>query len=345
MMQNMWLQNLIFLVMISFGMILITRPVATSIMFLLILLTTIVLAFIFRRRVFCLYLCPVGGFLGNYSMASMTEIRAIDPDVCRKHKEKCCYTGAPGGWACPWKQYIGNMNRNNYCGFCMECLKSCPKNNIGIFFRPFGSDQKIEGYDEMINIMIMLVVAIVFSITMLGPWGFIKSAANVTESRQIIPYLIYLSAIWGSALLIFPGIFAIISNGANRLADNPVSNREMMLKLSYVLVPVGIFSWIAFSLPSVMVNYSYILSVLSDPLGLGWDIFGTANYPFNPFHPEWIPIIQGILLLTGLYLGLSRGFLAIKDIVNDPVTRAKAMILPSLFALFVINILLRLYMG
>ncbi len=207
MMQNMWLQNVIFLAMISFGMILITRPVATSMMFLLILMTTIVLAFIFRLRVFCLYLCPVGGFLGNYSMASMTELRAIDPDVCRKHKEKCCYTGAPGGWACPWKQYIGNMDRNNYCGFCMECLKSCPKDNIGIFFRPFGSDQKIKGYDEMINIMIMLVVAIAFSITMLGPWGVIKSAANVTESRQIIPFLTYLAVIWLSALVIFPGLF------------------------------------------------------------------------------------------------------------------------------------------
>jgi heme/copper-type cytochrome/quinol oxidase subunit 2 len=344
-MQNMWLQNFIFLLMISFGIILITRPFATSILFLAILITTIVLAFIFRRRVFCLYLCPVGGFLGNYSMASMTEIRAIDPDVCRKHKEKCCYTGASEGWACPWKQYIGNMNRNNHCGFCMECLKSCPKDNIGIFLRPFGSDQMLKGYDEMINVMIMLVVAIAFSITMLGPWNFIKSAANITETRQIIPFLTYIALIWISALVIFPGLFSLSAIFSNRLIGKPSSNRLMTLRLSYILIPVGIFSWIAFSLPSVMVNYSYILSVLSDPLGLGWDIFGTANYPFSPFHPEWVPMIQGILLLIGLYLGLSRGFLAIKHIVSDPVKRAKAMILPSLFALFVINILLKLYMG
>jgi len=344
-MQNMWLQNFIFLLMISFGIILITRPFATSILFLAILITTIVLSFIFRRRVFCLYLCPVGGFLGNYSMASMTEIRAIDPDVCKKHKEKCCYTGASEGWACPWKQYIGNMNRNNHCGFCMECLKSCPKDNIGIFLRPFGSDQMLKGYDEMINVMIMLVVAIAFSITMLGPWNFIKSAANITETHKIIPFLTYIALIWISSLVIFPGLFSLSARFSNRLIGKPSTNRLMTLRLSYILIPVGIFSWIAFSLPSVMVNYSYILSVLSDPLGLGWDIFGTANYPFSPFHPEWVPMIQGILLLIGLYLGLSRGYLAIKNIVNDPGKRAKAMILPSLFALFVINILLKLYMG
>jgi hypothetical protein len=331
--------------MISFGIILITRPVATAIMFLLILVLTIILALVFRHRVFCLYLCPVGGFLGNYSMASMTEIRAIDPAVCIKHKEKCCYSGGPDGWACPWNQYIGKMNRNNYCGFCTECIKSCTKDNVGIFLRPFGSDRMLKGYDEMINVIIMLVVAIAFSITMLGPWGSIKAAANVTESGQIIPYLIYLAAIWGSALLVFPGLFALAARGANRLAGNPVSNREITLRLSYILIPVGIFSWIAFSLPSVMVNYNYILSVLSDPLGLGWNIFGTADYPFNPFHAEWIPTIQGVILLMGLYFGLSRGYLGLKKLVHDPFLRVKAMVLPSLFALFAVNILLKLYMG
>lgn len=344
-MRNMWLQNFIFLAMISFGIILITRPVATAGMFLLILVTTLILSLVYRNRVFCLYLCPVGGFLGNYSMASMTEIRVIDPEICKKHKNKSCYTGGPGGWACPWNEYIGEMSRNNYCGFCMECLKSCPKDNIAIFFRPFGSDRVFKGYDEMINVIIMLVVAIAFSITMLGPWGFVKAAANVTESRQIIPYLLYLAAIWGSALVVVPGLFVLTARGANRLAGKPASNREMTLRLAYILIPVGIFAWIAFSLPSVLVNYNYIFAVISDPLGLGWDIFGTADYPFNPFHPEWIPMIQGIVLLTGLYLGLSRGFMALKTITPNSVARVKAMLLPSLFALVMVNILLKLYMG
>jgi hypothetical protein len=203
----------------------------------------------------------------------------------------------------------------------------------------------LKGYDEMINVIIMLVVAFAFSITMLGPWGSIKAAANVTESGQIIPFLIYLAAIWGSALLVFPGLFVLTARGANRLAGNPVSNREITLRLSYILIPVGIFSWIAFSLPSIMVNYNYVLSVLSDPLGLGWDIFGTADYPFSPFYPEWIPIIQGVILLLGFYFGLNRGFLGLKKIIYDPVARSRAMILPSIFALVMVSILLKLYMG
>ena len=344
-MDNIWLQNILFLALISFGIILITRPVATALLFVAILVMSLLLALIYRRRVFCQYLCPVGGFLGTYSMASMTELRAVDPDTCRRHKQKACYAGGPGGWACPWKQYIGTMNRNNYCGLCTECIKSCPKDNVGLFIRPFGSDRKIKGYDEMFNAVIMLVVAVVFSITMSGPWSLIKDAANVTESRQIAPFLIYVASIWILALGIFPGIFAFVAKTARRLAGSQASSRAVILRLAYILVPIGIFAWIAFSLPMLMVNYGYILNVLSDPLGLGWDILGTADFPFQPFYPQTIPVIQGIILLCGLYLGLSRGYLSLGDIMNAPDARARAMIVPAVFALLVINVFLRLYMG
>ena len=345
MLRNIWLQNGLFLCMISFGIILITRPIATAILFLAILTTTLILALIYRRRVFCLYLCPVGGFLGTYSMASMTEVRVKDRDICKKHKEKSCITGGEGGWACPWAQYPGKMDRNNYCGFCMECIKSCPKDNVGIFVRPFGADRTFKGYDEMFNAFIMLVVAIAFSVTMLGPWGLIKEAANITESKQFLPFLLYLASLWGTGLLVVPGLFAIAAKGANRLAGGDIDHKAFMLKISYIIIPIGISAWIAFSLPPLMINYGYILNVLSDPLGFGWDLFGTSNYPFHPLIPEWIPPIQGIVLLAGLYMGLSRGYLAIKGLVKDPLLRARAMILPSLFALLVVNVLLKLYMG
>jgi polyferredoxin len=343
--RNTWLQNILFLTLISFGMILITRPLATALLFLFILAGTLLMTFIFRHRVFCLYLCPVGGFLGTYSMASMTEVRSIDPKVCVKHKDKSCLTGAPEGWACPWNQYVGNMARNNYCGLCTECIKSCPKDNVGVFIRAFGSDKNLKGYDEVYNVIIMLVVAVAFSIVMLGPWGFIKDAANVTESKQVVPFLIYLAVIWSSALLIVPGFFMLVAKGAGRLAGVKIDSRILILRLGYILIPIGIFAWIAFSLPTIMVNYGYIISVFSDPLGLGWDLLGTADAHFKALIPDWIPVIQGLVLLAGLYLSISRGFMALKELLPDPGSQIRAMLLPSVFAVLVVNLLLKLYMG
>jgi len=344
-MRNIWLQNILFLALISFGMILITRPFATALMFLGILALTFVLALIYRHRVFCLYLCPVGGFLGTYSMASMTEIRAVDPDVCRKHRSKTCLVGGPGGWACPWNQYVGKMNRNNYCGLCTECIKSCPKSNVGFFLRPFGSDRRLKGYDEMFNVIIMLVVALAFSITMLGPWGFIKDAANITEMGQIVPFIAFLSVIWGAALLLVPGIFQVCAWTAHRLSGYNGSFKEISLRLATILIPVGIFAWIAFSLPAITVNYGHIISVLSDPLGLGWDLFNTAGAHFHPLIPEWIPVIQGLLILSGLYLGIRSGIASLFELFNDARAIFRAMLAPAVLTLLICNIFLKLFTG
>jgi hypothetical protein len=94
-----------------------------------------------------------------------------------------------------------------------------------------------------------------------------------------------------------------------------------------------------------MVNYGYIISVFSDPMGLGWNLLGTADAHFKPLIPDWIPVIQGVVLLAGLYLGVSRGFMALEDVLPDTKTRTRVMLLPSLFALLAVNLLLKLFLG
>ena len=111
------------------------------------------------------------------------------------------------------------------------------------------------------------------------------------------------------------------------------------------LCPVGIFAWIAFSLLAIMVNYGYIISVFSDPLGLGWDLLGTADSHFKALMPDWIPVIQGLVLLAGLYLGITRGFIAPKELLPDSGLQIRVMLLPSIFAILAVNLLLKLYMG
>jgi hypothetical protein len=72
---------------------------------------------------------------------------------------------------------------------------------------------------------------------------------------------------------------------------------------------------------------------------------GTADAHFKALIPDWIPVIQGVVLLAGLYLGISRGFMALKDLLPDTGSQIRAMLLPSVFALLAVNLLLKLYMG
>jgi hypothetical protein len=65
---------------------------------------------------------------------------------------------------------------------CTECLKACPKDNIALNLRPFGADllvAKERRMDEAYKAFIMLGCALLYSAVLLGPWGWIKSWANM----------------------------------------------------------------------------------------------------------------------------------------------------------------------
>lgn len=75
--------------------------------------------------------------------------------------------------------------------------------------------------------------------------------------------------------------------------------KDAFLAMAYPLVPLGLLAWISFSVALIMVNWSYIVSVVSDPLGRGWDLLGTAHLAWGPFQPQWMAPIQAILLAIG----------------------------------------------
>ena len=321
--KNIWLQNFGFLLLAVFSVLLVTRPLVTVIVVGGIGVLSTILMLIYKRRAFCVYLCPVSGFQGLYAMVAPIELRSSEKDVCEAHKGKkgCMFgakpgdEGACGGYPCPWFEYVGTMDRNNYCGLCMECMKTCQKDNISLFLRPFASDIRIKGYDEAWKAFIMTVLAMVYSITLLGPYGLVKDWANVTWSGEVKGFLIYAASVAGACLLIFPGVhllFSYVSKLFSRARELPL--RKIFVAYSYLLVPFGLLAWIAFSLPLLMVNGSYIIQVLSDPFGWGWDLFGTAHFPWTPFYPEAVPHLQALILLIGLVFSIRSGYDVARDL-------------------------------
>ncbi len=306
---NIWLQNFLFLTMCTFSVALVTRPIVSAVALGGLFLAATILAPIYRQRAFCAYICPVSGFLGLYSMVSTIEIRARDTGVCKKCRSKACTVGSDEGWGCPWFQYLGKMDRNNYCGMCMECIKSCPNDNVSIFARPFAVDMQIRGYDESWKAFIMLALAMAYSVTLLGPYGTVKDWANIGEVRNFTGFFIYAGILWVSALFVLPAIWGVCTwVGRTWAGAGEVTFKSLFQSYSFMLVPLGLMAWIAFSLPLVMVNGSYIVSVISDPFGRGWDLFGTAHVPWTPILPEYAVHIQIVALAIGLYFALQRGW-------------------------------------
>jgi polyferredoxin len=311
--RNIWLQNGAFVLVALFSTVILTSPLTSALVLAAFLLVAVAASLIFERRAFCRYLCPVGGFIGLYSQVAPVELRVIDSSVCAAHTEKTCYQGSAEGYGCPWQVFPPGLVKNTYCGTCMECLRTCPHDNLAINLRPFGADldqptgRKL---DEAFKAFIMLGSALIYSAVMLGPWGFLKSAAYNIGTPQ---WLLYAGAFLTFIFLALPGLFyAAVALGhlwsgggepsSQQKKGRPLwAHKQSFIAFAYSLVPLGLAAWIAFSLSFVLANISYLWPVLSDPLGWGWNLLGTAQAAWTPYLTGATPVLQAGVLLGGLW--------------------------------------------
>jgi len=105
-------------------------------------------------------------------------------------------------------------------------------------------------------------------------------------------------------LVVVPLFMYIIAYLGSKLSKTEVNVKKIFLSNSGVLLPLSLLLWIAFVIPMLFVNVTFIIQSASDPFGWGWDFFGTANIPWHQFLPRLVPWLQSILLLIGLYLSL-----------------------------------------
>jgi hypothetical protein len=298
--RNIWMQNIAFTLLALFSAVVLTQPSVTGVVLLLFLIVALVTSLIFERRAFCRYLCPVGGFIGLYSQVAPVEVRVKDPAVCAVHTEKSCYTGSKDGYGCPWLVYPGTLTKNINCGLCMECLRTCTQDNVAFNLRSFGADLKQPNgrrLDEAFKAFIMLGAALIYSAVMLGPWGALKLAAYSIGTLQ---WLLYALTLLGLIYVILPGTFLIAVMLGRALVKSKEPLKKSFSAFAYVLVPLGLMAWSAFSLSFVCASLSYLWPTLSDPLGAGWNLFGTASVVWQPYLMSIVPFLQAGVLIGGL---------------------------------------------
>ncbi|MDP6381098.1 MAG: 4Fe-4S binding protein, partial [Phycisphaerae bacterium] len=305
---NMWIMNFLFLGTTFFSGFFTVKPLATFILLGGIIVLGIILSLLFEKRSFCLYVCPVSGFQGLYSNASMTEIRVKDPKICEKHRVKTCVTGSKKGYGCPWFLEPHSFRRNTYCGMCMECFKTCPFDNIAFNLRPPGTDilvQEKRGLDEAYKSFIMLGIAVMFYIAMMGPWGWLK---DWVRGNTLAGWLSFIGVHSAMNLLVIPGVFLVVAWLSRAASRTSVGMRTVFVNLSYCLIPMGLAVWIAFSFGFLLPNGSYVLHILSDPFAWGWNLFGTAGIPWTPVLTSWLVPLQMLTLIAGFLVSADYGY-------------------------------------
>jgi hypothetical protein len=127
---------------------------------------------------------------------------------------------------------------------------------------------------------------------------------NILDKKNWDLFGIYSALVWLVTLILIPGLLYLLARAGSRLSAQNLEAREVFYSYAGALLPFSLLLWMAFVIPMLFTNITFVLQSLSDPFGWGWDFFGTANTPWHQLIPRYIPIIQAFLLLIGLHLSL-----------------------------------------
>ena len=58
--------------------------------------------------------------------------------------------------------------------------------------------------------------------------------------------------------------------------------------------------WVGFAIALLMIDGSYIVLVVSDPFGWGWNLLGATQYEWRPYFPGVVPYVQLGAMIIGL---------------------------------------------
>ncbi|PNH01184.1 Nif-specific regulatory protein [Tetrabaena socialis] len=116
---------------------------------LLIIITAgaVVFSSLFERRLWCRYLCPIGGMTGMFAKLAITEVRAKQGVCSGECTTYNCYKGGPAtppegleSPGCPLYSHPAQLTDNRNCTMCMECLRACPNSSVDVRLRLPGAD-------------------------------------------------------------------------------------------------------------------------------------------------------------------------------------------------------------
>ncbi|MBI2184563.1 MAG: 4Fe-4S binding protein [Thaumarchaeota archaeon] len=328
---------LLFLTWLEIGYGVTRNPIATSYLALGMVALAVSAALFFRRDYFCRYLCPIGLMNGVYSLFSPLELRARDKEICHECKTKDCLLGNASSPPCPTYQYLGAMSESTDCLLCTECVRSCPKDNVAINLRPFASDLSHSSNPRFyvaVSIVALMALNSFHGVTMIPLWyqTVISTSGQLGLLGSFTAWMLLFFATVFGVVTLFICLTKLLSR------DKEGSIRRMFSVYAYSLIPVALLYHLAHNVSHFSSEAGFLVSVLSDPFGWGWNFLGNASRGAGPLlgmHDVWY--LQIALLIVGHLAGVYVAWITSRRLFATQSHSFRAF-LPIVFLIFLFTV-------
>jgi hypothetical protein len=203
-----------------------------------------------------------------------------------------------GVLGCGTELFAPQITSNLDCVYCLDCVRACPHDNIGLMGRSFGrellqADAWPKRWDISLFVISLAFLAVVNAFGMVPPiYAILEWFASLGFSSEIIP--LALIFIFGGLLL--PTISAIGAAWLTRLLTNKkLSLREIVAAFAPAFVPIGLGIWIAHYGFHFLIAPLSIIPVVQAFLGMPPQ-YGVFS---GQLSLEWIGLFQLFMLLGG----------------------------------------------
>ncbi len=342
--RNIWLATALFvgLTWIELGFGVTLSPRATAYMGLGMLVMTIVAVFLFERKSFCRYGCLVGRVSGLYALFSGVEVRPRSREVCRSCTGRECVRGSPTAYPCPTFENPARLRVNTYCIQCTECIQACPHDNMTVNLRPWGADLAAEGrpaVDEAYLALLMLAITGFHGLTMTPAWpALIQWLQGRLGLHEAGAFTAGMGLIMGLPILVYAGLVAWSHRVATRGQSDPVSYGAYFVRYAYCVLPIALFYHLSHNLEHLLMEGPKVIRLLSDPLGRGWNLLGTATWNVPPLVSlDVLWLMQVVLVGVGHVYSLWAAKHISRRLFPDPA-RARRGQIPILIGMIAFSV-------
>mgnify|MGYP003392550048 FL=1 len=313
--QNLWLAIALFIgfIFLDAGYGISNNPALTAGLVVVLFLWAMWIAFLYERRTFCRYQCPLTVFIGMSSMFAPFEIRSKDAEVCQQCQTKDCYRGNEHSYGCPTFEFPGGgMDSNRDCILCTECIKACPKENVTMRLRMWGRDlwaRRKARLDESVAAIVLAAIVTMVSLVLVlflpKVYFLMRPILPAGKPPNDWPRLVSIAIIYlggiALALLLFYG-FSYLSRLFSGVKDT--KTRAIFTHFGYAVIPLGVMKFLSDILDHIFRTWGAVMDVTRALI---------RDFPLNRLMLEGVTVKQLMsaeqtyLLQIGM-IGIGFGF-------------------------------------
>lgn len=226
-----------------------SQPFATGMLLLGLMTICASLSVIYKREIWCRYLCPLGALAAGYSVSAAVHVRAnqgVCSSQCKTHE---CVKGTATDPGCPVYHHPLYVRDAHFCKLCCACLRNCPHGSARPYLRPLLQD--VWRVDDISVSMVPFALAVFFlaMVMLASHWlTWITTAAGFTVTA--------LAAIGFAAAL----NFAL----PRLLANSEEPDPGVITRVGFALLVLGWGPFMAFHLENIPGLGALMLQVAED---------------------------------------------------------------------------------